>query len=72
MIRDRRTHKPDKSDAKAVFAEGQAVIAHPRAATDVAQHQDAHSPVRSPGPLAQPPQRERRHPDEAEQDHSRP
>lgn len=72
MIRDKLTYKPDKSDAKAVFAEGQGVIAHPRATTDVAQHQNAHSPVRSPVPLAQPPQRERRHPNKAEQDHSRP
>lgn len=72
MIRDRLTHEPDQSDAEAVFAEGQAVIAHPRAATEVAQHQDAHSPVRPPGPPAEPPGRERGHPGEAEQNHSGP
>lgn len=55
-----------------MFAEGQGVIAHAGAPTDVAQHQNAHAPPRPRAPLAQPPQRERRHPEEAERDHRRP
>lgn len=52
------THKPDKSDVKAVFAEGQGVIPHPRAATDVAQHQNADSLVGFPVPLPHPSQQQ--------------
>lgn len=66
------TQKPDKSHIISVFAEGQSVVLHPRAATDVPQHQHTHPPVAPAVPPPQPPQPQRPQPGYERQTHSRP
>lgn len=58
-----------KGDRVTVFAEGQGVILHPRAATDVPQHQHAHPPLRPGVPAPQRPQREPQCPGDKHQKH---